>query len=451
MKSSPASRWVDDRHRSSVTWIVALATLAMTFDGYDLVVYGTIVPVLMNDSSHIGEVTAQQAGALGSYALIGVLIGALLTGAVGDFLGRRKMLLTSIVWFSLGMAATATAQSVAMFGVLRLLTGIGVGALIVTSATVVAEFAPADRKNLYNAIVFSGFALGGVLASVLAMLLRDPIGWRGMFLIGTLPLVVVLPLALAKLPESPRWLIARGKTEAAQEVSAKAGVPLPSVDEVLAESRSVEKVGFSALLTRRYVVGTALIGFTSFSCLILVYALNTWLPKVMENAGYDSGRSLTFLLLLNGGAMVGCLVASRLADRHGPKRVIASMFGMAALALITLTLPLPLPVLFAAIAVAGAGTTGTQIIIYGFVANYYMTNARAAGMAWCAGFGRLGGIFGPLIGGVIIGAGLSSDLVFYLIAGIALFALLLTVLVPRAKVVDESTDTAPVEPARAAR
>ncbi|NLV81269.1 MAG: aromatic acid/H+ symport family MFS transporter [Rhodococcus sp.] len=408
--------WASPQHKRSVLWIVSLATLAIIFDGYDLVVYGTVLPTLMADPTQIGELSAQQAGALGSYALVGVLVGALVTGALGDRLGRRRMMLVNIVWFSVGMGAAAFATSIPMFGALRFFTGIGVGGLVATAGAVVAEFAPAGRRNLFNAIVYSGVPAGGVLASLLAMALRDVIGWRGLFLIGALPLVILLPLALVKLPESPAWLISRGRVDEARGVCSRYGFPVPDTTP----PAPTEKVGFAALASRRYATGTALLGMMSFAGLLLTYGLNTWLPKIMADAGYDADGSLAFLLVLNGGAIVGGLIASRIADGRGPQSVIVTTFFLAAVALVLLTFGFPLPVLLTAVAIAGVGTIGTQVLVYGFVSNYYDTPARAAGVAWCAGFGRLGGIVGPIIGGVLIGAGFANNVNFYIFAGIAL-------------------------------
>lgn len=134
---------------------------------------------------------------------------------------------------------------------------------------------------------------------------------------------------------------------------------------------------------------------------------------------------------MNGGAIVGGLIASRSADRLGPQRVIATTFVLATASLCLLPLGLSLGVLLALVAVAGVGTIGTQVLIYGFVSTYYDTASRAAGVAWCAGFGRLGGIGGPLVGGALMGAGLSPRHAFYVFAGVALFGTLVTCLVPR--------------------
>jgi AAHS family benzoate transporter-like MFS transporter len=422
---------LDARLRRTMRWVVSIAAIALVFDGYDLVVYGTVVPTLLRDPNQLGALSPAQAGALGSYALIGVMVGALTAGVIGDYIGRRKVMLVNIAWFSIGMGATAMTQNLATFGLFRFLTGIGVGALVATAGALVAEFAPAGKRNLLNAIVYSGVPAGGVLAAVVAIALSDLVGWRGLFWVGALPIVFLLPLALLKLPESPRWLLARGRREAAEHVSRRTGVPLPTHETLVAETGEKKKVGFAALATRRYAPGTALLGLMSFSGLLLTYGLNTWLPEIMGQNGFGKSYSLFFLFTLNLGAILGGIIASRAADRVGPQRVVASTFGLAALTLTLLPLRLPLPVLLLGVAVAGVGTIGTQVLIYGFVSNYYETVARAAGVAWCAGFGRLGGILGPIIGGTLIGAGVSGRVAFYIFAGVAVLGATVTFLVPK--------------------
>ncbi|OZF35231.1 MFS transporter [Rhodococcus sp. 14-2483-1-1] len=443
--TSASTAWASDRHRRSVLWIVALSTAAIVFDGYDLVVYGTVLPTLLADSAQLGALDPQTAGALGSYALIGVMVGALTAGAFGDRIGRRRTMLTCIVWFSVGMGATALAQNVTMFGALRFLTGIGVGGLVATVGAMIAEFAPPGRRNLFNAIVYSGIPAGGVLASLAAITLQDSIGWRGLFWIGALPLFVLLPLALLRMPESPRWLLAHGRVADAQEICARTGIPMPDAEPVVAGDR----VGFAALARKPLLRPTALLGLMSFSGLLLTYGLNTWLPQIMSEAGYNAKGSLSFLLVLNGGAIIGGLIASRVADRTGPQRVIAVTFCLAALSLVLLTLNFPLGVLLVAVAGAGIGAIGTQVLIYGFVSNYYPTTARAAGVAWCAGFGRLGGILGPLLGGILLGAGIASSTAFYIFAVVALLGALVTTAVPAVRALRRS-DPVPIEPVKVA-
>lgn len=435
MNSSNHSR-PDARRFQAVVWIVALSTFGLIFDGYDLVVYGAVVSTFLRDPTQIGHVTPAIAGLLGSYALVGVMAGALLAGLVGDILGRRKVMLASYAWFSIGMALTATTTTSAAFGWLRFCTGLGIGSLVATTAALVSEYAPQGRKNVINAITNGGIPLGSLLAALLAIVLMQHIGWRGLFWIGALPIVTLLPLAYFKMPESVAWLASRGRMDEARAMSERTGVPVPAAiaaSQRLNVPASAGKVGFAGLFSSHYLFPTIVLGLMSATGLVLVYSLNTWLPEIMLRAGFNAKGSLSFLAVLNGGSLFGALAASRAADRFGPKPVVAACFATGAVALVLLTLGFPLAALLAIVAIVGLGTSGTQTLIYGFVANYYRTNVRAAGVAWCAGFGRLGGIGGPMLGSSMIGAGFALDSIFYVLAGLGVLGVLLTLLVPMAR------------------
>jgi AAHS family benzoate transporter-like MFS transporter len=422
--------------RRTVTWVVTISTLGLIFDGYDLVVYGAVLPRFLKDPNLIGQVSPALGGLLGSLALIGVLVGALAAGSVGDIVGRRKVMLVAYAWFAVGMGATALVTNTSAFGLLRFLTGIGVGALVGTTGALVAEFAPPGKKNLCNAITYSGVPIGSLLAALVAILLLASIGWRGMFWIGALPLITLLPLAFFKMPESPAWLASRGRMDEAIALAERTGMPIPAqpsggVDA--ASKAKAERAGFAGLFGHEYWFATIVLGLMSAVGLVLVYALNTWLPELMGRAGFSTTGSLAFLLVLNGGAAVGALIASRVADRFGPKPVVAASFFIGAVSIALLTVGLPLGLLLAFVAVVGLGTSGTQILIFGFVANYYRTNVRGAGVAWCAGFGRLGGVGGPLVGGLLVAAGLALNSIFFVLAAMALVGAALTLLVPVAR------------------
>jgi AAHS family benzoate transporter-like MFS transporter len=440
------------RRRRTVTWVVSLATVGLIFDGYDLVVYGTVVSTFLRNAGEIGEVTPAAAGALGSYALIGVLFGALFAGGIGDIIGRRKVMLVAYAWFAIFMGVTALSTTTTMFGISRFLTGLGVGALVGTTGALVAEFAPPGKKNLCNAITYSGVPFGSLLAALLGILLLDSIGWRGMFWIGAIPLVTLLPLAFFKMPESVAWLVSRGRIEEAQRLSERTGMQMPERVEPAAKSNqpaassATGRAGYAGLFDRFNWLPTVLLGLTSAMVLLLVYSLNTWLPELMLRAGYDAKGSLAFLLVLNGGAVISALTGARFADRFGPKLVISLFLLTGAVFIAALTIPVPVGVLLVFVALAGLGTSGTQILLFGLVANYYRTNVRAAGVAWCAGFGRLGGVGGPLVGGILIGAGLGMTQIFFILAGVAVVGLALILLVPQRRERPTVVTVEPSEP-----
>jgi AAHS family benzoate transporter-like MFS transporter len=409
-------------------WVVAICFVTIVFDGYDLIVYGAVVPSLLRHPTW--HLTPGQAGAIGSYALAGMVIGTLCVGALTDIVGRRKIMFASIVWFSLAMGATALAPSAGAFGVLRFLTGLGLGGVVPTAIALTVEYAPPHRRNFNNAVMFSGFSLGGVLAAVLAINLIPQHGFRIMFWIGMAPLVLVLPLAYRFLPESVSFLRARGRHSEADRLAARYGVPPePAVAE------NVEKTGrwssLALLFGRRRLTATVLFGVASFFGLLLVYGLNTWLPQIMRQAGYPLGSSLRFLLVLNLGAIAGALLASTLADRLGSKVVTTAAFALAAVSIYALSTAPATFVLYALIAVAGVGTIGTQILVNGYVATHYPAGSRATALGWSLGVGRLGAIVGPLFGGWVLDSGRGLDWNFYGFAVPAVLGVLVIAAVPR--------------------
>ena len=454
LPSKASKTWESPAHKRTVYGVLAIVAVAILFDGYDLVIYGAVLPNLLADPTQIGQLSPAVAGTLGSWAMIGVTIGALSAGAIGDRLGRRRVFLTAIAWFSLGMALTALSTSVLAFGVLRFFTGLGVGIIVATGGAIVAEFAPAGRRNFFNAIAYSGVPAGGVMAYLAALALEDAIGWRGLFMIGATPIVFLLPLAWFLLPESPKWLVATGRSMRAQELCRKFGLPesqfltKPVSREAAAKahvtpSSPTGKSGFAAIFSRVYLPGTLLIGTMSFMGLLSTYGLNTWLPVIMENNGASAAHSMYTLLFLNGGAVVGGLFASMIADRVGAKAVITVTFTLAAISLMILPFTNNVYLTYIPIVIAGVGVLGTQVLTYGLTSNYFDTSARAAGVAWCAGFGRLGGIVGPMATGLMIGAGFGPTWAFGMFAGVAVIGVICTVLIPKSPAVEQVISTEP--------
>ncbi|GAA5156056.1 aromatic acid/H+ symport family MFS transporter [Pseudonocardia eucalypti] len=383
--------------------VVAICFLTIVCDGYDLIVYGSVVPSLLAEPDwHLGPAGA---GAIGSYALAGMLIGALAAGAVTDLVGRRVIMLAGIAWFSVAMALCALAPTPELLGLFRFVAGLGLGGVLPSAIALTVEYAPPGRRQLYNALMFAGYSVGGVLAAALALALVAEHGWRVMFWIGASPLVLVLPLAVAFLPESASYLAAK--------------------------DRPAERVGLRGLFSGAQLGPTLLFGAASFCGLLLVYGLNTWLPQIMRAAGYPLGSALQFLLVLNVGAIVGAVGASALADRFGPKPVTAAAFLAAAGCLLLLTQRPATALLMGAVAVAGLGSVGTQILLNGYIAAHYPATARASALGWALGVGRAGAIVGPLLGGWVLAAQLGFAWNFYGFAVPALAGALLVAFCPR--------------------
>jgi MFS transporter, AAHS family, benzoate transport protein len=169
----------------------------------------------------------------------------------------------------------------------------------------------------------------------------------------------------------------------------------------------------------------------NFCGLLLVYGLNTWLPQIMRQAGFNLGDSLTFLLVLNAGAIIGSISASVVADRIGIKKVVTASFLLAFAAILMLTLQLPLAMLLVIVAFAGLGSVGTQILVGGYCATHYPQSLSATALSWSLGVGRIGAICGPIIGGAIAGLAFGWQMNFYMFAIFAVLGAVVVFTVPR--------------------
>jgi benzoate transport len=426
--------------------------VAVALDGFDLVVLGAVTPSLLEYEPW--GLTPPEVGTIASYGLFGMLIGALSIGTLADVIGRRKAIIISVVSFSVFTAALAAAPSPEVFGVFRFLAGLGLGGLIPTAATLVSEYANSSRGSSSITFMMTGYHVGGVLTALLAIPILPALGWRAMFVVGALPALVLVPLMLKNLPESPSFLVAHDRRAEADELAARYGITLAPEEfrEVREEERASEGGRFGALKTlfsSGYVRGTLAFWIASFMGLLLVYGLNQWLPQIMREAGYALGAALAFLLVLNLGAVIGLLIAGPVADRYGSKVACAGWFALAAVFLFLLSVPLPLPLTYLAVLVTGIFVFSAQVLLYAYVSKHYPTSGRGTAIGWAAGIGRLGAICGPLFGGLLLGAGLAVPWGFYAFALVGLLGAVFIAIVPKspAEEVKETATARPEAPA----
>lgn len=413
----------------SAAAVVFLCFVAIVFDGYDLVIYGAITPALLKYEPW--GLTPVTVGAIGSYALAGMFFGAILVGYLTDVLGRRKVLIGSIGFFSVLMLLTAAAPSAELFGVFRFLSGLGLGGVIPTAIALTVEYSAPAKRNFNNAVMFSGYSVGGVLASLLSLALLPAIGFRGMLAIGGLPLVLVLPFLFRFLPESPAFLVGRGRIPEASRLVEAYGIEMPAA--AVPSAHEAVQNRFRTLFTGRLLAATVLFCIAGIAGQILVYGLNTWLPQLMILAKYSLASSLTFLLTVNVGAVVGVILSSRLADRFGPQGVTAVSFASSGVALVLMgTGVMPIVVMYVLVAVVGFGSVGAQILVNGFVATYFPNRVRATALGVTLGVGRIGAVLAISGGGVLVAAAMGTFVNFSVWAIAAVVGVATVLLVPPA-------------------
>ncbi|MBB4750292.1 MFS transporter [Actinoplanes lobatus] len=391
--------------------VVAICWLVVLFDGVDLFIYGAVLPGMLDDPA-LG-LTKEAAGTLGSYATFGMLLGALGSGPLTDRIGRKMMIIASTTVFSIASGVCAAAPSLGTFGLGRFVAGLGLGGLLPIALTMVAEFAPAGRRNLLIGSLMTAHQAGGILAATLGLWLLDSFGWRSAFWIGVLPLFVAVPLVAKFLPESLSFLIARGRLDEAREVASDHGVELPA-------AAAAKKSTLSLFRGGRWQP-TLLFWCASFGGLLLVYGVNTWLPTMMRGEGYDLGSALAFLIVINLGGIAGMLVAGRVADRFGAVPVAAAWFALTAVGVYLLGVHMPLAVTFVVVFLAGVFLFSAQTMVYAAVTSRYDTASRATAVGSAAGIGRFGAVLGPWLGGQLMAAG-NQGWGFTVFAASAVFA-----------------------------
>ena len=432
---------IDEAKFTPFHWGVLIwCLLIIIFDGYDLVIYGVALPLLMQEWS----LSAVQAGMLASTALFGMMFGAMSFGTLSDKLGRKKTIMICVAIFSGFTFIGAFATSPVEFGILRFLAGLGIGGVMPNVVALMTEYAPKRIRSTLVALMFSGYAIGGMTSALLGAWLVPQFGWKIMFLLAGIPLLI-LPILWKYLPESLMYLTNKQQTAKAHDIIQKISptqVITSDTQFVLNEVQKGDEAPLKALFQQGRSFSTFMFWLAFFMCLLMVYALGSWLPKLMIQAGYSLGASMIFLFALNIGGMIGAIGGGYLADKFHIKKVLTIMFLCGAAALILLGYNSPQFVLYTLIAVAGAATIGSQILLYTFVAQYYPSTVRSTGMGWASGIGRIGAIVGPVLTGALLTMNLPHQMNFFAIAIPGLIAALAIFLVNLKTSVDGQALTA---------
>jgi AAHS family benzoate transporter-like MFS transporter len=410
-------------HRSILFWCFIILVL----DGYDLGVVGAALPMIMKEMG----VTATTAGFMASSALFGMMLGAMFFGALADKLGRRKMLVLCIGLFSVFTAGAGLTHDPISFSITRFVAGLGIGGVLPIAAAEMGEFSPTAIRARLVAIVFAGYPVGGVLVAVVGKQLIADYGWQSTFFVAGLPLLLI-PFLLKALPESVPFLVKHGRTDALRRIAAKVapGQAVPQ-DAQFAVS-TVDRQSNAPLLDlfrdgRGF--STLMIWIAFFFGLFMVYALSSWLTKLLALAGYSLGSALNFVLIFNTGAILGAVGGAWLGDKFNIKTVLICLYGLGAVSLASMGFIQSSTLLSVAVFVVGASTLGTQLVAYAYAAAFYPAAIRSTGVGFASGVGRAGGILAPIMIGAVVALELPLEQNFIVIGLAGLLGMIAVALV----------------------
>ncbi|ANH90048.1 MFS transporter [Streptomyces sp. SAT1] len=387
-------------------WTVVLCWITVMLEGYDLVVLGAIIPTLLK-THHLG-MTAGDATTIATLSLVGVAVGAVCVGPLADRLGRRRLLIASVLLFSVFTLLVPLAGSVTVFALLRLVAGLGLGACMPVSLTMMAEHMPAHRRARASTLTMTGYHTGAVITSLLALQVTDD--WKILFYVLGAAGLVIAAVQWFRLPESEAFVRTRET-----------------------DGDGSSRVPFTELLKPAYLRAGIGVWVASFMGLLLVYGLNTWLPKLMNDAGYPVPTAVTQLLVLNVGGVVGLLVGGYVADRRGIKGTTVAWFAVSVLMLACLSVRMHNDLLLDLVVfLTGVFVFSAQVLVYAYVTDFYPAAVRGTALGSASGIGRIGSIVGPSVTGALVTAGIGHPWGFYFFAMVAVLGCAAVLTLPRA-------------------
>lgn len=410
--------------------ILALCFLVLVTDGFHSAAIAFVAPVLAEQLG-IAKVAL---GPVLSAALVGLGAGAFLAGPIADRIGRKRVLIASVVVCSAGSLLSASASGVVPLLVFRLITGLGIGAAMPNCTTLAAEFLPARRRAMLSNLMFCGFPLGASTGGFLSAWLIPRAGWRSVFLLGGLAPLILAAL-LTRVPESIGFMVARSwPAEKIRAVlirlargdeqalgSIERARSFISADSKAQGARSPLRI----ILSRRFLVPSLMLWTAYFMGLLLFYLLTSWMPTLLRELGYSVSKSAQVAALFPLGGGFGAVACGWMMDRWRATRVVAGAYALtAALMLVLAASTHGIGPLMLATFLAGVAMNGAQTSMPVLAASSYPTEARASGVSWMLGAGRIGGILGASSGGLLMQAGFSMSKIVGGLAATALVAAL---------------------------
>jgi benzoate transport len=398
--------------------VVFLCMFFNLLDGFDITAMAVVAGSVAGELS----LSPDRLGWVFSAALGGMMAGAMILAPVSDIVGRRRVIILSLSLVGVSVLLTAGASSLPEFIILRFLAGVGAGAMLACQATLAAEYSPEKYRALSVAVVVAGYPLGALLTAVFAGLIMPEYGWRGMFWFGGAGTLAMGIVAWLLIPESIQFLLEKRPADALQRINRILHRlhRRPLNDLPMARTDSEPDPGFSAtiraLTSPSYRGVTFRLWAAFFLSFASLYFLMSWIPKLMEDSGFDVATGRNAFLLFNLGGVLGIFILGWLSTRFKLTNIVfgslmASAVGMVLFAALPGKPALLMPVIFAVGLLMQGGFTG----LYGAAAKAYSTGVRSTGIGWAVGLGRSGAVVGPALAGYLIAAGLdmSANFVFF--------------------------------------
>ena len=395
--------------------VIGLCMLFNALDGFDITAMSVVASAVSAELS----LSPERLGWIFSFALAGMMAGAMLLAPLADLWGRRTVTILSMALVGVSILATANATSLGEFIALRFISGLGAGAMLASQAALAAEYSPTKYRAAAVALVTSGYPLGAMMTSVVAGFVIPEYGWRGMFTVGGVGTLVMVVVAVLLLPESLKYLLERRPKNAlarANKILVRMArselAVLPAVNRAEAPSRSR-----FALLSPDLRVATLTLWTAFLLTFSTLYFLMSWIPALVEGSGQSAEAGRDAFLMFNVGGVIGIYFMSWMSTRWRLTNVICVLSVAAGLGMALFAwLPTELTLMLVLILVIGILQQGGFTGLYSSAAKLYPTEHRSTGVGWAIGLGRFGAVVGPAIAGYLLAAGFTMSGVFLFFA-----------------------------------
>lgn len=387
--------------RRQILIYLVCAFVAMA-DGFDAQAIGYVGPAIVQGWG----ITRAALGPVFVAGLTGMALGGMLCGVMADRVGRRPVVILSCLLFSALTFAASFSDSVQTLIVLRFLAGLGIGGAMPNVVALTAEYAPKRVRATILMLMYSGFSLGAALGGFLSAWLIGAYGWKSVLLFGGILPAVVTVTVLLWLPESIRFMAAKGN----RTVQIKAllekftpGSKLPVGTTFGSTELQVSHSPVAQLFESKRAVQTLLLWAIYFLCFLVLYLLSNWLPVMIHDAGASVGQAVFITALYQVGGTLGSIVLGRVMDKSRPASVMAMVMGAGGIVVCLIgAFGIESQILLSALAgAAGVTVIGGVICSHYVAADTYPTALRSTGLGWAFGAGRFGGIVGSLYGGAL--------------------------------------------------
>ena len=376
-------------------------------DGADVLLVAYAAPLFSDQWG----VTPQALGLIFSAGLAGMTLGAVLVAPFSDVFGRKTMILFATLLIAGGMALSSLSKNVEALMGYRLLVGLGIGSMLASVTALSSEYAPVRFRSLAVTVAVSGYPLGAIVAGFVSVAVLPAVGWQGLFLYASVVSLIMFPLCLAFMPESMDFLLARQPRNAlARTNRIRAATGLELMASLPSPSDHRQKVpGVNQLMAPEFRSKSLLLWGAFFAAFMTLYFLTSWIPKIAVDAGLSIDNAIYAGTAFNLGAFIGLWVIGWVSSA-GVKltSIIAGFFVTSTFGMVLFgAFHTPILVFFLEIFFIGFLIQGGFGGMYAVAARQYPTVIRTTGVGWALGAGRLGAVFGPYLGGLTIGWGVS--------------------------------------------